>query len=162
MTWTFIQCNNAQKGSKCYVSHEYNNDMKCVKKLDYLYLPYTTFTLSRLRPRSSRLLNRNWSCSFWSNLPSEHDLIRLHAISDDCNTTDDDLVPVHIRSDTCGSPTWDDPVRSTTFQYVYIRPLISVAIRNDCGCRLCRVARCGKKAICFHISSKAVNITENE
>jgi len=42
-------------------------------------------------------------------------LIRLHAISDDCNTTDDDLVPVHIRSDTCGSPTWDDLVRSTAF-----------------------------------------------
>jgi len=79
-------------------------------------------------------------------------LIRLHAISDDCNTTDNDLVPVHIRSDTCGSPTWDDLVRSTTFQYVYIRPLRSVAIRNDCGCRLCRVAWCGKKAINIVIS----------
>ena len=84
-------------------------------------LLYTTFTLSRLRPWSSRLLNRNWSCSFWSNLPSEHDLIRLHAISDDCNTTDDDLVPVHIRSDTrvdlrLGT-IWYVPQRYDTFTY---------------------------------------------
>ena len=122
-------------------------NLRVYSHTNYRVLHKAPFTLSRLRPRSSRLLNRNWWWYFWSNLPPKHDLIRLHTISDDCNTTDNDLVPVHIRSDTCGSRTWGDLVRSTTFQYVYIRPLSSVAIRNDCGCRLCRVAWCGKRVI---------------